>query len=52
MKRLIVYNKIDLTPDRKAIELIKTLHADDKTPYMHVSTKEQVNINKLLQFIQ
>jgi ribosome biogenesis GTPase A len=52
MKRLVVYNKIDLVPDRKTIDLIKTLHETEKVPFMHVSTKENININKLITFIQ
>ena len=51
MKRLIVYNKIDLVPARKTIELLKELHKEDSQPYMTLSTKENVNIAKLLQFI-
>ena len=48
MKRLVVYNKHDLVPQRKAQAMIKELHNDSKVPYMHLSTKENVNINKLL----
>lgn len=29
MKRLIVYNKIDLVPARKTVELLKELHKED-----------------------
>lgn len=51
MKRLVLYNKVDLVPPRKALEKIKELHQETKIPYMHISTKENVNINKLLTFI-
>jgi len=58
VKRLVVYNKIDLTNERKAIELIKELHKDEKdsrgkeVPFLHLSTKKDTNINKLLTFIK
>ena len=48
MKRLVVYNKIDLVPARKASELIKSIHDLDKLPYMTLSNKDNVNIGKLL----
>ena len=51
MKRLVIYNKIDLVPARKASDLLKEMHKDDGIPYMTLSTKENININKLLQFI-
>jgi ribosome biogenesis GTPase A len=58
MKRLVVYNKIDLACERKAVELIKDIHLNEKDakgkeiPYMHLSTKKNVNMQKLLSFIQ
>jgi ribosome biogenesis GTPase A len=33
MKRLVVYNKIDLVPARKALELIKEMHKEDGIPF-------------------
>jgi len=51
-KRIVVYNKIDLVPDKAALEKIKKLHAETKIPFMHLSTKENININKLKTFIQ
>jgi len=48
MKRLVVYNKIDLVPARKTSELIKSIHDQDKLPYMTLSNKDNVNIGKLL----
>lgn len=57
MKRLVVYNKIDLAFERKAVELIKDIHLNEKdsrgkeVPYMHLSTKKNVNMQKLLSFI-
>ena len=51
MKRLVVYNKFDLVPDKRALECIKQLHADSKLPFYHLSTKQNLNINKLLAFI-
>ena len=52
MKRLVLYNKIDLVPEKQAIEEIRRLHEETKVPYFHLSTKQNVNINKLLNFIQ
>lgn len=51
MKRLVLYNKIDLVPDKKALEEIRKLHEETKVPFFHISTKQNVNINKLLGFI-
>ena len=51
VKKLVLYNKIDLVPDKKALEEIKNIHNETKVPYFHLSTKKNVNINKLLQFI-
>lgn len=51
MKRLVVYNKIDLVPEKQAILEIKKLHEETKIPFYHTSTKQNVNITKLLQFI-
>jgi ribosome biogenesis GTPase A len=44
MKRLVVYNKMDLVPERKTLELIKTLHSNGEIPFIHISTKEGTNI--------
>ena len=56
MKRLVLYNKIDLANEKKSLELIKALHQDNESlkdvPWMHLSTKKNVNVNKLLTFIQ
>ena len=52
MKRVVLYNKIDLVPEKQAIEEIRKLHAETKVPYFHLSTKQNVNINKLLGFIE
>ena len=48
MKRLVVYNKFDLVPERKVSDLLKEMHKDDGLAYMTLSTKENININKLL----
>jgi ribosome biogenesis GTPase A len=47
MKRLIVYNKIDIANEKKTLELIRREHETNKIPYMHISTKDNVNVNKL-----
>ena len=52
MKRLVVYNKVDLVPEKQALEVIRKLHAETKVPFFHLSTKQNVNINKLLSFIE
>jgi ribosome biogenesis GTPase A len=51
VNRLVLYNKIDLANEKKSLEIIKKIHEDDPTPWMHISTKKNVNINKLTQFI-
>jgi ribosome biogenesis GTPase A len=54
MKRLVVYNKLDLVPQRKATELIKQLHenhVDKDVPYLLLSTKDNINIGKMITFI-
>lgn len=51
MKRLVLYNKVDLVPEKKALEEIRKLHEETKVPFFHLSTKQNVNINKLLGFI-
>ena len=51
MKRLVVYNKIDLVPEKQALDEIKKLHTSNQLPFYHLSTKQNVNINKLLTFI-
>lgn len=48
MKRLVVYNKIDLVPARKTLELVKSIHEVSKLPYMTLSNKDNINIGKLL----
>ena len=52
MKRLVVYNKIDLVPEKTALEEIRKLHEETKVPFFHLSVKQNVNINKLVTFIQ
>lgn len=39
MKRLVVYNKVDLVPEKQALEEIRKLHAETRVPFMHLSTK-------------
>jgi len=51
MKRLVVYNKIDLVQEKVALEEIRKLHEETKVPYFHLSVKQNVNITKLLSFI-
>jgi ribosome biogenesis GTPase A len=47
MKRIVVYNKIDLANEKKSIEIIKKISGDQE--WLHTSTKDGVNINKLVK---
>ena len=51
LKRLVVYNKLDLVPARKAQDLMKSLHEKSDVPYLALSTKQNVNVGKLITFI-
>lgn len=55
MKRLVIYNKVDLAPTSRVLDLIKQIHAEEPSekniPFMHISNKENININKLVNFI-
>jgi ribosome biogenesis GTPase A len=54
VKRLVVYNKIDLANEKRTIELIKKIHEQEEmknVPWMHISTKKNINVNKLISFI-
>jgi len=51
MKRLVVYNKFDLVPEKQAIAQIKKLHEESGLPFYHCSTKQNINISKLVSFI-
>ena len=53
MKRLVVYNKFDLVPQRKVNDLLKMHHEsqNSKMPYITLSTKEGMNLGKLITFI-
>jgi mitochondrial GTPase 1 len=51
LKRLVVYNKLDLVPARKAQDLMRSLHEKSAVPYLALSTKQNVNIGKLITFI-
>ena len=50
MKKIVVYNKLDLANSRKSLDLIKRLELDSQTvDSFAMSTKENVNIAKLLK---
>ena len=50
MKKIVVYNKIDLANNRKSSEMIKNLQHDDSVIDAFVtSTKENININKIVK---
>ena len=52
MKKIVVYNKIDLANLRKTTELLKKIETDEKTlASFTMSTKENVNINKLIKLL-
>ena len=53
LKRIVVYNKMDLANQKHTMNLIKEMHEsetaiDKKLKYLHTSSKSNVNINKLL----
>jgi len=49
MKRLIVFNKMDLANEKKTLAIIRAIQEQNtKVPTIHVSTKENVNVNKML----
>ena len=47
MKRIIVYNKIDLANEKKSVEIMK--HIANNQEWLHTSTKENININRLVK---
>ena len=65
MKRLVVFNKIDLANEKKSMDLIKRIEKEQMQRYalldrkdhgetvahVHMSTKENKNINKLVQVL-
>ncbi|CDW87566.1 mitochondrial gtpase 1 [Stylonychia lemnae] len=53
MKRLIVFNKMDLANEKKTLQIIQDIQNKDKNANtLHISTKKNVNVSKLLTFIQ
>lgn len=54
MKRMILYNKVDLANEKRSLEIINNIHkegSEKDIPWLHLSTKKNVNVNKLLKFI-
>jgi len=53
MNRVVVYNKMDLAQQKRSVELMKEIHSDNdpRTTYLHTSTKDGSNINKLLKLL-
>lgn len=52
MRKIVVYNKIDLANVRKTTELLKRMDSDEKTiASFTMSTKENVNVNKLVKLL-
>jgi len=53
MKRIVVYNKIDLANTKRSTEMIKALEMTEKDPqviaHLPMSTKENINMSKLLK---
>ena len=52
MKRIVVFNKMDLCNTRKTLDLIKKI--EEKNPnikHLHTSTKDGANINKLVRVL-
>ena len=53
MKRLIVFNKMDLANEKKSLAIIKQIAESDKNvSVMHLSTKKNLNVQKLLTFVK
>ena len=52
MKKIVVYNKVDLANSRKTTEIIKQMEHDSNTVASFItSTKENVNISRLIKLI-
>ena len=65
MKRLVVFNKIDLANEKKSVEMIKAIEKEHQSKYerldskdhgktvahMHMSTKENKNVIRLVQML-
>ena len=52
MKRLVVFNKMDLANESKTLSIIKKLKEEDpKMECIHISTKKNQNVSKVLTFI-
>jgi ribosome biogenesis GTPase A len=52
LKRLIVVNKMDLANENKTLSLLKESKDMDKdTEMIHISTKKNQNVSKLLTFV-
>ena len=51
LKRIIVYNKMDLANQKQSMDLIKSIHENSKVRYLHTSTKSNTNINTLLKIL-
>lgn len=52
VKRLVVFNKIDLANESKTMAIIKQIkEKEPKLETIHISTKGNVNMAKLLSFI-
>ena len=53
MKRVVVFNKMDVANENKTLGLIKKIkESDEKLETIHISTKKNQNVSKLLTFIQ
>ena len=66
MKRLVVFNKIDLANEKRSVEMIKAIEKEHAANYVrldskdhgrtvahvHMSTKENKNVNRLVQLLQ
>jgi len=53
LKRLIIFNKMDLANEKKTLEIIKYLKEEDpKLECIHISIKKGQNVSKVLTFIQ
>lgn len=53
IKRLVVFNKMDLANEKKTLSLMKQIQLKEpKLQTIHISTKKNTNVSKVLSFIQ
>ena len=51
MKRIIIFNKIDLANEKQTLAMIKDIKEKEKADTIHISPKKSLNIGKLLTMV-